>query len=73
MPEINIPHAKTAFVDKSQTPWEYLVVVPDLPEHSVTEAGQRLDMWNAIAAKVYELGLQGYDVRWPGSASPLRP
>jgi hypothetical protein len=64
MPDIKIPHA-TAFVDKSQNPWEYLVVVPDLPEHSVAEAGKRQDMWNAIAAKVYELGLQGYDIRWP--------
>jgi hypothetical protein len=68
--EIKIPHAKTEFVDKSQTAWEYLVVVPDLPEHSVAEAGKRLDMLNAIAAKVYELGLQGYRVHWSGATRP---
>ena len=68
MPEIKILYA-TAFVDKSQTPWEYLVVFPDLPEHSAAEAGKRLDMRNAIAAKVDELGLQGYEIRWSGRAS----
>jgi hypothetical protein len=68
--DIKIPHAKTAFVDKSQTPREYLVVVPDLPEHSVSgsEARKRQDMLNAIAAKVDELGLQAYDIRWPVGA-----
>jgi hypothetical protein len=66
MKEIKIPHAKTAFVDRSQAPRETLVVVTDLPERSSAgpEADNRHDMMSAVAAAVAEHRLQGYEIRW---------
>jgi hypothetical protein len=66
MTEIKIPHARTAFVDRSQTPREILVVVTDLPEHSPAgpEGDNRHDTMKAVAAAVEEHGLQGYEIRW---------
>jgi hypothetical protein len=70
MKEIKIPHAKTAFVDSSQAPREILVVVTDLSEHSSvgSDARNRQDMMNAVAAAVAEHQLQGYEIRWSGAA-----
>jgi hypothetical protein len=64
MKEIKIPHAKSWFVDRSQAPREILVVVTDLSEHSGSDASNRQDMMNAVAAAVAEHGLQGYEIRW---------
>jgi hypothetical protein len=66
---IEIPHAKTAFVDRSGFPREILIVVTDLPEHSPAgaEADARHEMMKAIANAVAENNLQDYKVRWNGA------
>jgi hypothetical protein len=71
MDKIMIPHADNAFVDRSEAPFEYLIVATGLPEHQIgsqPEAGAKQEMMNAIAHKVAELGLQGYKVHWADSA-----
>ena len=75
MDKIIIPHAESARVDQSKTPWETLKVTTKLPEHprgSQPEARAKQVMLNAIAAKVAELGLYGYEIDWLGSANASR-
>jgi hypothetical protein len=67
--EIKIRNAKTAFIDKSRTPYEYLVVVTDLPEYSPAgpEADKRHEMLKDIADTIAEHHLQKQpDIRWNG-------
>jgi len=70
MDEITIPHAAKALVDKSAFPFERLLVWTRLPEHSLVnrEARSKQDMFNAIAAEVYNRGLNGYDITWSFNA-----
>lgn len=60
MDEISIPHAK-AFVDKSETPFDRLLVWTWLPEHRSTNEEHRAhqDMMNAIAAADFHHSLHG--------------
>jgi hypothetical protein len=70
MDDFKIPHAENVFVDRSDTPRDFLFVVTNLPEHSSagTEADARHDMMKAIAAEVAARQLQGYKIRWLLSA-----
>jgi len=70
--EIAVPHAKTAFIDRSRTPREVLIVVTELSEHSPAgnEADARHDMLQAIARTVAEHNVSGgYEVRWGSNAA----
>ena len=68
MEMINIPHAKTAFVDQSEFPREILIVVTELPEYSPAglEADARHNMMKAVADAVADRHLQGYKISWGG-------
>ena len=70
MDEISIPHAVKAIVDKSETPFERLLVWTKLPEHSSTndEAAAQQDMLKAIAVEVFDRRLNGYHITWSFNA-----
>jgi hypothetical protein len=72
MDEVSIPHAK-AFIDKSGTPYDRLLVLTWLPEHPTTdkESGALKDMWDAIAAVNFELSLHGRrHITWSDPSVP---